>query len=117
MRDVAYWPISSVAATQRFGRYRGTSGHCATIENRSLLTHTVGWLRDFGATQHVQRTAIPTYKCSISYSITSSARTRIAVDGSTLIALAVLRLMTNSNFTACSTGRSAGLAPLSILAT
>jgi hypothetical protein len=49
------------------------------------------------------------------YSITSSARSWIAVDSSTPIALAVLRLMTNSNFTACSTGRSAGFVPLSIL--
>ena len=51
------------------------------------------------------------------YSITSSARSCIAVDSSTPIALAVLRLMTSSNFTACSTGRSAGFAPLRILAT
>ena len=33
------------------------------------------------------------------------------------ICLAALRLMTNSNFVGCSTGRSAGLAPLSILST
>src|SRR4029434_5134138 len=32
-------------------------------------------------------------------------------------ALAVLRLMTSSNFVGCSTGRSAGLAPLRIFAT
>ena len=32
-------------------------------------------------------------------------------------ALAVLRLMTSSNFVGCSTGRSAGLAPLRILST
>ena len=38
-----------------------------------LLTHSVDLLRDFGATQHVKRAAIPTYKCLISYSITSSA--------------------------------------------
>jgi hypothetical protein len=30
---------------------------------------------------------------------------------------AVLRLMTNSKFVSCSTGRSAGLAPLRILST
>ena len=52
-----------------------------------------------------------------SYSITSSARSWIAVDSSTPIALAVFRLMTNSNFVACSSGRSAGFVPLSILAT
>src|SRR5437870_4044575 len=33
------------------------------------------------------------------------------------ICLAVLRLITNSNFIGCSTGRSAGLAPLRILST
>jgi hydrogenase maturation factor len=41
----------------------------------------------------------------------------MAVDSSTPIAFAVLRLMTSSNFAACSTGRSAGFAPLSILDT
>jgi hypothetical protein len=40
---------------------------------RARLTHSVDLLRDFGATQHVKRAAIPTYKCLISYSITSSA--------------------------------------------
>src|SRR5262249_30870974 len=51
------------------------------------------------------------------YSITSSART--SNDGGTVrpSALAVLRLMTNSNFVGCSTGRSEGLVPLSILST
>ena len=33
------------------------------------------------------------------------------------ICLAVFRLITNSNFVGCSTGRSAGLAPLRILST
>ena len=49
------------------------------------------------------------------YSIISSARA--CIDGGTLIAsaLAVLRLMTNSNFVACTTGNSAGLSPLSTL--
>lgn len=47
-----------------------------------------------------------------SYSITSSARSRIA-DGSVRpSALAVLRLIISSTFTACCTGRSAGLSPL-----
>ncbi len=42
------------------------------------------------------------------------------VEGRNLIvrrAFAVLRLMTSSNFVGCSTGRSAGLAPLRILST
>ena len=51
------------------------------------------------------------------HSITSSARSSIAVGNSMPIALAVLRLTTNSNFVACSTGRSAGFAPFRILAT
>ena len=49
------------------------------------------------------------------HSMTSSARARI--DGGTVrpSALAVLRLITSSNFVGCWTGRSAGLAPLRIL--
>ena len=51
------------------------------------------------------------------YSITSSARA--SSDGGIVrpSALAVLRLMTSSNFVGCSTGRSPGLAPLRILST
>src|SRR5207245_8024205 len=47
----------------------------------------------------------------------SSARTRIDCGIVKPRALAVLRLMTNSNFVGCSTGRSAGLAPLRIFPT
>src|SRR6476660_3585957 len=46
------------------------------------------------------------------YSITSSASNRNDSEIVSPKALAVLRLMTNSNFVGCSTGRSAGLAPL-----
>src|SRR5262249_21149975 len=57
-------------------------------------------------------------RCALhAYWITSSAsRSR---DGGIVIpsALAVLRLMTSSNFVGCSTGRSPGLAPLRILST
>src|SRR5215212_7197440 len=52
-----------------------------------------------------------------SHSINSSARNRIEVGSSMPISLAVLRLTTSSNFVGCSTGRSAGLAPLNILST
>jgi hypothetical protein len=54
---------------------------------------------------------------AVCYSMTWSARA--SSDGAIvrLSALAVLRLMTSSNFVACSTGRSAGLAPLRILST
>src|SRR5215469_1048217 len=51
------------------------------------------------------------------YSITSSARPRIVCGIVRPSALAVLRLMTSSNFVGCWTGRSAGLAPLRILST
>src|SRR5262249_5763542 len=51
------------------------------------------------------------------YSITSSARPRIESGIVNPIFLAVLRLMTRSNFVACSTGRSSGFAPLKILCT
>jgi hypothetical protein len=46
------------------------------------------------------------------HSITSSARSRIDCGIVSPSALAVLRLITNSNFVGCCTGKSAGLAPL-----
>src|SRR5262245_48778096 len=51
------------------------------------------------------------------HSITSSARASSVGGTSRPSALAVLRLMTSSNFVGCSTGKSAGLAPLRILST
>jgi hypothetical protein len=51
------------------------------------------------------------------YSITLSASTMIESGIVRPSALAVLRLITNSNFVGCSTGRSAGFAPLRILST
>jgi hypothetical protein len=51
------------------------------------------------------------------YSITSSARARSAGGMVSPSALAVLRLITSSNLVGCSTGRSAGFAPLRILST
>src|SRR6266702_8729581 len=51
------------------------------------------------------------------HSSTSSARASIVGGMVRPRALAVLRLMTSSNFVGCSTGRSAGLAPLRILST
>jgi hypothetical protein len=51
------------------------------------------------------------------YSITSSARTRIAGEIVIPIALAVLRFRTNSNLVGCSTGRSPALAPFAIRST
>jgi hypothetical protein len=56
-------------------------------------------------------------RATVYHSITSSARP--SSDGGIVRprALAVLRLMTSSNFVGCSTGRSAGLAPFRILST
>src|SRR5262249_29537871 len=51
------------------------------------------------------------------HSITSSARSNVAVGTSRSSAFAVLRLRMNWNFAARSIGRSTGLAPLRILST
>ena len=51
------------------------------------------------------------------YSITSSARARSDGGMVSPSAFAVLRLINNSYFVGCSTGKSAGLAPLRILST
>ena len=51
------------------------------------------------------------------YLITLSARTSTFGGIVRPICFAVLRLITNSNFVGCSTGRSAGLAPFRILST
>src|SRR5216683_1967120 len=56
-------------------------------------------------------------RCACGHSITSSARISIACGIAKPSALAVFRLMTSSNLFGCSTGRSAGLAPLRILST
>jgi hypothetical protein len=45
------------------------------------------------------------------YSITASARATTAGGISSPMALAVFRLMTNSNLVGCNTGRSAGFSP------
>jgi hypothetical protein len=53
----------------------------------------------------------------LAYSITLSARARMLSGIVTPSNLVVLRFIASSNFVGCSTGRSAGLAPLSILST
>src|ERR1700746_298803 len=55
----------------------------------------------------------PLHRCN--HSIPSSARASTIGDSSSPSAFAVLRLMTSSYLEACSTGRSAGLAPFRIL--
>ena len=42
---------------QRFGSYRSKSGRHADIAELTQMALNVGWLRDFGATQHVRRVA------------------------------------------------------------
>ena len=51
------------------------------------------------------------------HSITSSVRASSEMGGSRPSALAVLRLMTNSNLVACWTGRSPGFSPLRMRST
>src|SRR3954464_6302211 len=51
------------------------------------------------------------------HSITSSARASSVAGTSMPSALAVFKLITSSNLVGCSTGRSAGFAPLKILST
>src|SRR5262249_8585545 len=57
----------------------------------------------------------PSHTSVLAHSITSSAGARNTSGMVNPIALAVLRLTTNSNLTGCSIGRSAGLAPCKIL--
>src|SRR6185436_15469377 len=64
-----------------------------------------------------RRAAEQNDQIAASHSMTSSARARIDCGTVRPSALAVLRLMTSSNLVGCSTGRSAGLAPLRILST
>src|SRR4030095_5835916 len=59
----------------------------------------------------------PTASVEHAYWMTWSARSSSDCGIVRPSASAVLRLMTNSNFVGCSTGRSAGLAPLRILST
>ncbi len=99
---------------------------------RSIYVHTaapVSWMQEshprhrpgrlrLGDEGRGERAHCSHEECSsIHYSITWSARCKS--DGGMVRprALAVLRLMTSSNLVGCSTGRSAGLAPLRILST
>jgi hypothetical protein len=61
------------------------------------------------------RTAEQRDELAPSHSITSSARASSMGGISSRSALAVLRLIANSNLVGCSTGKSAGLVPLKIL--
>src|SRR5262249_52059163 len=85
-------------------RERGTSGRCLPSPAAGCSARSPRPVRLPRCAPHA-------------YWITSSARR--SRDGGIVIpsALAVLRLMTSSNFTGRSTGRSAGFAPLRILST
>jgi hypothetical protein len=78
-------------------------------------TSVGGWLAgslaDDGRSQESSSLVEP------AYSMTLSARPSTEGGIVSLSALAVLRLMTSSNFVGCSTGRAAGLAPFRILST
>jgi hypothetical protein len=64
-----------------------------------------------------ERRQVPRADLGQTYSITSSARNKVAVGSVIPIAFAVFRLIANSKRSGCSTGRSAGFAPRKIFAT
>src|SRR5262245_52408497 len=73
-----------------------------------------------GAVHHIisgPKAGAARYVYRANYSINSSARASSVGEMVMPSALAVLRLMTSSNFVGCSTGSSPGLAPLRILST
>src|SRR5436309_1597704 len=84
--------------------------------DRRNLAH--GWLPVPGdSPEHQLGTSMPQGGHPPHHSITSSARASSIGGISILRALAVLRLITRSNFVGCSTGKSDGLAPCKILCT
>src|SRR5262249_22836537 len=89
-----------LARIQRPGHEVPDPGH-----SRRLLRACREWPRCRRAAEKRDELAPP-------HSITSSARASTVAGRSRPSALAVLRLMTNSYLEACSTGRSAGLAPV-----
>src|SRR5262249_8321938 len=96
------------------GRVSGKGG-TTQVSNRGDLRRR---LRLDGKRCGEETTGHGTEECStLHYSITWSARA--SSDGGIVRprALAVLRLITSSNLVGCSTGRSAGFAPLRILST
>jgi hypothetical protein len=90
-----------------------SSLHCS--ENRSLSMWNHYHAANAGRRDHFHAAWVRVAR--MAYSMTWSARA--SSDGGIVRprALAVLRLMTNSNLVGCSTGKSAGFAPRSTLAT
>ena len=97
--DRCYWPVTPMSAAQSNVRFRGRSGLVIDGRIRSLVIHGVISPPSIAASRKI-------------YSITSSASTSKLCGIVRPSALAVLRLMTNSNLVGCMTGRSAGLMPL-----
>ena len=92
------------------GRESGGRGPAQHADPALLLRPTRPWQRCRSPAEQRKQPTAP-------HSMISSARSRIAGGIVRPIAWAVFRMMTSWNFVGCWTGRSAGLAPLRILAT
>src|SRR5262249_13965127 len=116
-RDVA--TVDPAEFTQSLHKCGGpfASGRTRALAQETDCRHFARLLRACCKRPRRRRAAHQRDELSLSHSIPSSARSRIAVRSSMPIVLAVLRLTTSSNFVGCSTGRSAGLAPFKIFAT
>src|SRR4029453_2678584 len=92
-----------------------TRGCWLLRKTRHLISGVLRLGGERGGEEHTTRASEE--RTSVHHWISSSARP--SSDGGIVRprALAVGRLMTNSNFVACSTGRSPGLAPLRIRST
>ena len=127
-------PLGKTKALQVLQSRSGRPCSCARPGSGRAPQPSGWWLRQIGAlcsfVTSLRRTRSLRCACAASghaarhpkelptfHSITSSARAS-SWDGTSMpSACAVLTLMTKSNFVGCSTGRSAGLAPLIILST
>ena len=84
----------------------------ASAHEHADAPHPLGLLRARRERPRRRRAAEQRDELAPPHSITSSARASSVGGTSRPSALAVLRLMTSSNLVACTTGRSAGFAPL-----
>ena len=110
----------SVGCVASFRPWRNTVTRCGTSASAPLRrSPTTGIVDCCPRAASGQATAPPSSVMNSRrpHSITSSARASSVGGTSRPSALAVLRLMTNSNLVGCCTGRSPGLAPLKILST
>jgi hypothetical protein len=102
MGDAQHWPVCMPLAPPRYSR----SGWVSPLPQRG----TAGWAACRTLSPPRRTPARP-------YLITASAWKRRLGGMVRPSASAVFRLMISSNFVGCSTGKSAGLAPLRILST